>query len=76
MVCTLECQHDEKYLFSNITALVKKFQIPIIQILVVGWIAIGKYLEKPSKIKKTAYFMTSGKKVGGPGTKTKFQKKI
>ena len=26
--------------------------------------------------KKTAYFMTSGKKVGGPRTKTKFQKKI
>ena len=25
---------------------------------------------------KTAYFMTSGKKVGGPLTKTKFQKKI
>ena len=24
--------------------------------------------------KKTAYFMTSGKKVGGPKTKTKFQK--
>ena len=32
-------------------------------------------LGKPSK-KKTAYFMTSGKKVGGPRTKTKFQKKI
>ena len=30
---------------------------------------------KTSK-KKTAYFMTSGKKVGGPRTKTKFQKKI
>ena len=26
--------------------------------------------------KKNAYFMTSGKKVGGPRTKTKFQKKI
>ena len=26
--------------------------------------------------KKTAYFMTSGKKVGGPKTKTKFQKNI
>ena len=25
--------------------------------------------------KKTAYFLTSGKKVGGPQTKTKFQKK-
>ena len=25
--------------------------------------------------KKNAYFMTSGKKVGGPQTKTKFQKK-
>ena len=32
-------------------------------------------LGKTSK-KKTAYFMTSGKKVGGPRTKTKFQKKI
>ena len=28
------------------------------------------------KNKKTAYFMISGKKVGGPLTKTKFQKNI
>ena len=35
----------------------------------------GYPLGEPSK-KKTAYFMTSGKKVGGPRTKTKFQKKI
>ena len=33
-------------------------------------------LREDFKIKKTAYFMTSGKKVGGPLTKTKFQKKI
>ena len=36
---------------------------------------ITRVLGKTSK-KKTAYFMTSGKKVGGPRTKTKFQKKI
>ena len=35
---------------------------------------ITRVLGKTSK--KTAYFMTSGKKVGGPKTKTKFQKKI
>ena len=35
-----------------------------------------KLLNLGKTSKKTAYFMTSGKKVGGPRTKTKFQKKI
>ena len=32
-------------------------------------------MPKGSLKKKTAYFVTSGKKVGGPKTKTKFQRK-
>ena len=36
--------------------------------------AFCKKTPKGSLQKKTAYFMTYGKKVGGPKTKTKFQK--
>ena len=45
------------------------------RIISLGHIFINiNYLGKTSK--KTAYFMTCGKKVGGPLTKTKFQKKL